>query len=53
MTAKFRFSFKSSSAVKSVIRWFDSDYDIEDMAAGQTAKKRWTGCVLCRLYFRI
>jgi len=39
MTVNFRHLFKSSSAVKSVIRWFDSDYDLENMAAGQTEEK--------------
>lgn len=39
MTAKFRQSFKSYSVPKSVIRWFDSDYELENMAAGQTAEK--------------
>jgi stearoyl-CoA desaturase (delta-9 desaturase) len=39
MTARFRQYFKSWSAVKSVIRWFDSDYDLENIAAGQTAEK--------------
>ena len=39
MTSKLLHLIKSSSAINAAMRWIDSDYDAEQMAAGQTAEK--------------